>query len=107
MRTENTESSFSVFSVCILPWPALSVVASNFGIEVYLGRSEAFLVVQNVKGTLIARIPQTRHRQQRLADVRVCLDWTVCEICGVLFVLSWIPKLDWFIRLNRLDSVDL
>jgi len=35
MRTENTESSFSVFSVCILQWPALSVVASNFGIEVY------------------------------------------------------------------------
>ena len=33
MHTENTESSFSVFSVCILPWPALSVVASNFGIE--------------------------------------------------------------------------
>jgi len=30
-----TESSFSVFSVCILQWPALSVVASNFGIEVY------------------------------------------------------------------------
>ena len=30
----STESSFSVFSVCILQWPALSVVASNFGIEV-------------------------------------------------------------------------
>jgi len=37
MNTENTESSFPVFSVCILQWPALSVVASNFGIEVYAG----------------------------------------------------------------------
>jgi len=33
MHTENTGSSFSVLSVGILQWPALSVVASNFGIE--------------------------------------------------------------------------
>jgi len=33
MHTENTESSFSVFSGRILQWPASSVVASNFGIE--------------------------------------------------------------------------
>jgi hypothetical protein len=39
MHTENTESYFSVFSVCILQWPALSVVASNFGIE---GKMEFF-----------------------------------------------------------------
>ena len=31
-HTENTQISFSVFSVCILQWPALSVVACNFGI---------------------------------------------------------------------------
>ena len=33
MHTENKEKEISVFSVCILQWPALSVVASNFGIE--------------------------------------------------------------------------
>jgi len=36
-HTENTEKSFlSVFSVRILPWLALHLAASNFGIEVDL-----------------------------------------------------------------------
>jgi len=46
MHTENAESSFSVFFVCILQWPALSFVASNFGIEAYQSRFEILLVTE-------------------------------------------------------------
>jgi len=101
MHTENTESSFSVFFVCILQWPALSFIASNFEIEVESSSDDT--------ESSVLCMGQAGLSQNKASGI-VYEDPIpfACNRVGPRTVfLTWIPKLDWFIRLNRLDSVDL
>jgi len=74
MHTENAESSFSVFFVCILQWPALSFVASNFGIEAYQSRFEILLVTE--AGFVVSLI----HLDVRLLVVSVTCKFLLCPV---------------------------
>jgi len=89
-HTENTERSFSVFSVCILQWPALSVVASNFGIEVEAVKTVLNLRLRIVGGQLCSpryKSPPKRFVIQTNPDFRLRRAGNAAEMHRAIMIL--------------------